>query len=529
MSTPVYERVKDLPVGSQVIFGKNTFNGKYRDGEEEIVWTILSNNHHMLDDGYPENVVTMITSNVIRYMSFDAKEPNNLLIDRQTGGNNRWRTSNIRQWLNSDRYAGQWFVPQNIGDSGTDNKDTPPTAEYMLNVVRNYPYYGDNGFLRSFNVSELEVMKPAKVKTMVPTPSESRNQVIDTTEDYIYLPSLTEITGLTNSRSAGEDGIGEGAYLLSDEESKEYRNARATELALINGSNHGLNHDTNKAYFLRSPAQGNSSDIRRYLDDGGNGSSVNVKPMSNDGIRPMVNIDESAVVIKEGEGLYRYVDNAKPYIVLKEYDRFDLDFSVYDFDGSLDQIRILLNGEQIDVFSGSGSYKDIQYKIPFNLLTVGNNSLEIVASDDEGLVGEKEFLVRLERLSVPVVGDKVLTKDGSFTVNEASIDDEGTLTLKLDKNLRSETYTDEVVEKQEVKFSPKIAVNNDYNSTPSYREMNLRAIEYNEDGTAIEQWEHVEFGKYAHVKVDMERENTDIDLHLSRVSQIFTYYNDEDI
>ena len=529
MSTPVYKRVKDLPQGSQIIFGKNIFNGKYRDGEEEIVWILLSNNHNQIDSGYPDNAVTMITRDVIRYMSFDAKEPNNLLPDRQTGGNNRWRTSNIRQWLNSDGYAGQWFVPQNLGDSGTDNKDTPPTAEYMLNVVRNYPYFGDNGFLRGFTQEELKAIKPANVKTMVPTPSESTDGVFDVTKDYIYLPSLTEITGLTNSRTSGSDNIREGEYILSKSELKRYRNARATELALINGSNYGLNVDTDKVYFLRSPAQGNTSDVRRYADDGNNGSSMNVKPISNDGIRPMVNIDNDSVVIEESDGVYRYIGNAEPYIILNQYDRFNIDFTVYDFDGKLEQIKMVLNGEQIEIFSGSdSSFKNINYTIPFNMLGVGNNSLEIIATDDRGSEGIKEFNVRMDRMNVPVVGDSILTKEGSFTVMETEIDDKGSLNLKLDRNLKSETYKDEIVEKQEVKYTPKIAINEDYNSTPMYQDMKLESVEYNEDGTAIEHWEHVGIGNYAHVKVDMERDTNSVNTHLSRVSQIFTYHSEED-
>lgn len=531
MATPEYKRVKELPLGSKIIFGKNKFNGKYQDGEEDIVWVVLSNDHYTKDSGYPKDAVTMITRDVIRYMAFDAKEPSNTLTDRQISGNNRWKTSNIRQWLNSDGFAGQWFVPQNIGVSGTDNKDTPPTAEYMLNVARNYPYYNDSGFLRFFTESERSFIKPASISTMVPTVSEYGAGVVDKldkTTDYIYLPSMTEIIQSPNGFYPDGTPIREGSPLLIGDVPKSLRNARATQLALVNGANYGLNPATDKVYFYRSPAQ-TGNDIRRYADNASTGSSTNVKPFSNDGIRPMTNIDGNAIVIKEGQDVYRFIDNAKPYVTIDATENFDIYFSIYDYDNKLSTAVIQLNNEQINSFSVSGqSVANLSYKLPYEKMMVGVNIVKIITTDEMGNEGIKTLHVRMDRKNVPVIGDTISTQHGHMTVTDTFVDSKGVLTLTLNENLKTRIKLGNIVEKIEHSFTPSVAINDDYNSLPLYQNMALKSIDFDKDSqTAIEEWEYVGIGKYAHTKIKMIRNDVYTTQYLSRISQIYTYYDED--
>lgn len=525
MSAPIYSKVKDIPLGSKIIFGKNKFSGNYMNGEEDISWIVLSNDHYKKDSGYPKNAVTMITEKVIRYMAFDAKETSNAVPDRQSSGNNRWRTSNIRQWLNSDGFAGQWYVPQNIGESGTDNRDTPPTAEYMLNTPRNYPYYNNDGFLRFLSSPEKNAVKPANIRTMIPTVSEDRD-LGETTKDYIYLPSLTEISGLDNGDIASDDSYFEGEHILTGKLNR-YRNARATTLGLINGANFELNPETDKVYFYRSPSK-EGNDIRRYADIGSTASSSNIKPFNSEGIRPMTNIDSESVVIQEGNGLYRFVDNAKPYAILNSLIGFKLNLSLYEYDDYLESVTVSLNGEQIESISIDAKKEhDIIVTLPYSRMVTGNNAIEIIVKDTEGLEGVKKLNARMNRRDVPVSGDKVATKNGESTVEDTEIDSDGFLTITLDKNIVKTVKKDELVEKVKGNSIPEVAINDDYVSVPKYQEMRLKSIDFDKKNKeATEEWEFLGIGRYSHMKLGMSKEGSSKDISASKIAQIFTYRED---
>lgn len=68
-----------------------------------IVWKVIAKNH----SGYPNGSVTLMSSKGIASLPFDAKEPNNTDLYNRNYGNNRWKFSNIRQWLNSDKKGDQ--------------------------------------------------------------------------------------------------------------------------------------------------------------------------------------------------------------------------------------------------------------------------------------------------------------------------------------------------------------------------------------------------------------------------------------
>ena len=122
------QAITSLNVGDKIKFGT------YKVEESSvlpIIWCIIDKNH----TGYPANSITLLTDKIIDLRGFDAKEPSNANTDRQNYGNNRYRTSNLRQWLNSGGTAGSWWVAQNLtdGTANTNNKDATPNDGYVTN------------------------------------------------------------------------------------------------------------------------------------------------------------------------------------------------------------------------------------------------------------------------------------------------------------------------------------------------------------------------------------------------------------
>lgn len=521
-----YYKVSDLPVGSKIVMGKNKFTGKYQDGTEDIVWVVLSNNHSDKDSGYPDKAVTMITEKVIRYMAFDAREPTNTNAQRKVSGNNRYLTSNIRQWLNSNGNAGQWFTPQNIGTSGTDNKDLAPMANYILNATRNYPYDVDEGFMKWFNETEKAVLLPAKITTVMPTESEggvSNNPIVETMTDYFYLPSLTEITGLNFTYNVSYPF--EGVKVLGS--NSPIRNPFATNLALLNGTYYNQNIQTVKDYIFRST--GDTGQILRYTDNGIDGTYTKTLPYQNHGIRPMTNIKQDTVVARDLDGTYRLVDNAKPYVIIESVSGFELSFKAYDYDDTLKSVSVEINGEQTHVYNINGTLKEYAntYVIPFNKLTFGDNRVTIKVIDNRSLQSVKTLNVNLAHKEVISSGDSILTKDGQYTVIGTNMTQSGATEIILDRNLATKNIKTDVVEKYDIKYIPYVSINSDFKQLPIYEVMKIKSVDYNKvTKTAIEEWEKIGFGTYCNTKIEMTKPEGLSQGKLSKISQIFTY--DED-
>jgi hypothetical protein len=109
---------------------------------QPIIFRVIDKNHL----GYPSNSVTLITDRIIKIAGFDAKESGNADSGRVSYGNNRYRTSNLRQWLNSTGAANAWWTAQNLtdGTANTNNKDASPTTANMASFNG---YDTEKGFL----------------------------------------------------------------------------------------------------------------------------------------------------------------------------------------------------------------------------------------------------------------------------------------------------------------------------------------------------------------------------------------------
>lgn len=98
-------------------------------------------------------------------------------------GWNRWKTSALRQWLNSNKPKGQWWTPQDAWDICPDqlaNKD---------------------GFLCGMPEQMLNSLKKVKVSTFANTVNDEG--VEDITYDYVTLPSLGQIHAQTQIAAEG--------------------------------------------------------------------------------------------------------------------------------------------------------------------------------------------------------------------------------------------------------------------------------------------------------------------------------------
>ena len=128
-------RIADVEVGDKILFGAW--------GTTVQSWTVCDTQDK--ESGF----VTVCLNNPAggnRY--FDAPETNNPVSNRASQGNNRWAYSNIRQWLNSDGAASEWFVAQH-------DYDVQPN------------YYNNKGWLADFTDYEKGIIIPHKSKCIL--------------------------------------------------------------------------------------------------------------------------------------------------------------------------------------------------------------------------------------------------------------------------------------------------------------------------------------------------------------------------
>ena len=150
--------------------------GKRHDTNDPIEWIVA----HVMKNG---NKI-LITRDKYADMMFDNKEPDNPIENRKNYGNNRWSVSNLRQWLNSDKPAGEWYDPMYAYDEAPD-------------------YASQNGFLFNFTESEKHLIVPKTNLQVVP--SVDNDGETDVTVDSVWLPSYTEYFGSVNPGSNDKD------------------------------------------------------------------------------------------------------------------------------------------------------------------------------------------------------------------------------------------------------------------------------------------------------------------------------------
>lgn len=275
--------LSSLAAGALVKDTGTLYNGK------AIVWKIADKNHA----GYPANSVTLITERIISLKCFDAIESGNSDSDRKRYGNNRWIYANIRQWLNSQAAAGQWYSAQH-------GQDAPPSN---ANVWDNYnEYQQEAGFLAGFSANFLAAL-------LTTTHTVGKAQVdgggTESCTDKIFLATCTEV-GLSGDVTAGSK-----LAIFSNDAS---RQAKPTAEAVSKSeyTNSSLNANSPWYWWLADAYASYSYSVRFVYssgallwDDAYNGIR---------GVRPLCNIKSDILVSDnpDSDGAYTIIWNRAP-------------------------------------------------------------------------------------------------------------------------------------------------------------------------------------------------------------------------
>ena len=155
----------------------------------------------------------------------------NLNSMQETGyGWNRWKTSALRQYLNSDQPKGKWWTPQDDWDIAPDQL----TAK--------------DGFLCGMSDDMKAALKAVKVTTYTNTVNDGGTA--DVTYDKVFLPSLEQMN--VNPQIAGEGTVHE--YWIRRSGSKTKLAQYGTYPRLIHYATE--NHTSPQYVRLRSASRG---------------------------------------------------------------------------------------------------------------------------------------------------------------------------------------------------------------------------------------------------------------------------------
>lgn len=235
------QALSQLPVGALVV----DFDTKYND--EPIIWQVLEHDH----DGV--GTTTLCSRDILTLKCFDAKEPNNSDNNRKTNGNNRYKFSNLLQWLNSERAANSWYIAQHGYDAAPNSSNVGQVSGVAIN-----PYDTEAGFLTNFSDNlKNSLQTVSKITALNPVTDGGGSEEVSS---KVFLLSTTEV-GLADENNIAEGTIYE--YYLSDAAYKRQKN-------LANNNAKGnYNNATNPwIWRLRTMNAGDSCSCRTVADNG---------------------------------------------------------------------------------------------------------------------------------------------------------------------------------------------------------------------------------------------------------------------
>lgn len=279
---------------SQLKLGDYIYFGKYND--EAILWRVIN---------VDENGNPMLFSNkVISYKRF--------------GDNNDYKTSNIRQWLNSTDGAGQikWI----------HSPPSPSSIGYEAVYNKGYVYDLEKGFLANGNFSDMERSFIQPITHKVITFSEQRD---GGNEFYrinnLLMPENLNLNVIQNYDNAYHNTVTDYVFLLSTKQLKQYVYDRgydvrtyATKKA-VDIANYGKyvnqpnrTYEENYAnYYLNTNS--NTSSNALFNVSGSNehiGHNHSPSNFASGGVRPAVQLDVQKVNFRFGNGT-----QSSPYMV----------------------------------------------------------------------------------------------------------------------------------------------------------------------------------------------------------------------
>jgi bifunctional DNA-binding transcriptional regulator/antitoxin component of YhaV-PrlF toxin-antitoxin module len=176
----------DDDIGSIILIPYTDESGNI---EGPIEFEVVGVNHHKNINDESKPTITLMTKYLIRHAAFDGKEPTNPESDIAKYGNSRWAVSNIRQWLNSEGKANEWFTPQH-------EYDTAPDISTIVNAdaTEAGSYADEAGFLAGFS-DEIKQHFATVRNTTIRYEDflDPLSQYTEETEDKIFLFSGTEM------------------------------------------------------------------------------------------------------------------------------------------------------------------------------------------------------------------------------------------------------------------------------------------------------------------------------------------------
>lgn len=146
-------------------------------------WKVYSYGANGITLNETVNITVGSSGTNIGTIPYEKRNGNINSIQEMAYGWNRWKTSALRQWLNSAKPKGQWWTPQDQWDICPDQLATK------------------DGFLCGMPEQMLNSLKKVKVSTFANTVNDEG--VEDITYDYVTLPSLGQIYAQTQIAGEG--------------------------------------------------------------------------------------------------------------------------------------------------------------------------------------------------------------------------------------------------------------------------------------------------------------------------------------
>lgn len=353
--------LSDLPIGTTVVDSDT----KYYNSA--IKWKIIGKDH----DG--SNTVTLMTEDIIALKCFDGKESTNPNSDRQNYGNNRYKYSNLLQWLNKSDAS--WYEAQHTYDAPPSSDNVWESSGTKVN-----PYDTEAGFLTGFSEGFKKGLQNVEKVTALNTVTDGGGS--ETVASKIFLLSNTEV-GLANENSVAEGTLYE---FFNDNPSRvAYCNQKC-----IDNSNYASDPTVVQGWYwwLRTPYASYSSNARYVNTDGTLDNYIAYR--GSYGVRPACSVPADTLVeaVPNSDGEYSLQWNQIPTITpsSKAYGELNAPlqdtFVVADADGESFTGSISLDGTQIQSFNGTASLTiNLSLVSQWASLSLASHTLTITATD----------------------------------------------------------------------------------------------------------------------------------------------------
>ena len=426
------QAISNLAAGSLV----RDPNSKYLGAA--IVWKIAAQNHA----GYPANSTTIIANKILISHMVDAKEATNTDSNRRSLGNNRYKFSNLRQWLNTGAAASAWYTAQHSADA-------PPTDANNYSG-KAFGYDDEAGFMAGLSADFINNLLETTLSVELASVDGGDTESVT---DKIFLASADEVgLGAGAAFSIFPNNASRIGYYTP--EGVAYHNIEAAKAGYPL-----ITETTARYWWLRNAYASNSYNVRDVYPSGA--LDYNLAHDGSVGVRPLCNLPSSILVsdTPDANGVYDLsfpVDTA-PHISGADtnqgniYGGFDYEYSVTDKSES-DTVTAVekVDGNQIRSYTVTlGQVNQFGLsREAWLALSYGNHTAIITVTDTESQ-SKTRTITFTKHQAAPTItgsdgslGDIVESLTYNYTVNDLNGVDGDTVTVveKLD-GVKKRSYT----------------------------------------------------------------------------------------